>query len=70
MDNLNVFVADKNNINGLSENSTYNDLVGRVDVSAYTVPAFFKLQNDGGLPRNYWTWLVDVKERTVLNSYE
>ena len=54
--------------NEITQRSTYNDIVSNNSTVIYTLPEYFKMQNDEILDM-HWSFLLDIDNQLVLNDY-
>ena len=61
--NLRVAVVPSETDNGIDQSSTYEEIVACEETTYYSVPDYFKAQNDEELPVMHWSFLLDYEKK-------
>ena len=61
--NLRVAVVPTETGNGIDQQSTYEEIVACEETMYYSVPDYFKAQNDEELPLMHWSFLLDYDKK-------
>jgi hypothetical protein len=61
---LRVAVVPTETGNGIDQSSTYEEIVACEETLYYSVPDYFKAQNDEELPACHWSFLLDYNKKT------
>jgi len=61
--NLRVAVVPTETGNGIDQQSTYEEIVACEETTYYSVPDYFKAQNDEELPLQHWSFLLDYDKK-------
>jgi len=60
---LRVAVVSTETGNGIDQSSTYEEIVACDETTYYSVPDYFKAQNDEELPVMHWSFLLDYEKK-------
>ncbi|MDZ7785970.1 MAG: hypothetical protein U5L95_02505 [Candidatus Saccharibacteria bacterium] len=60
---LRVAVVPTETGNGIDQSSTYEEIVECEETTYYSVPDYFKAQNDEELPAMHWSFLLDYEKK-------
>jgi len=60
---LRVAVVPTETGNGIDQQSTYEEIVACEETTYYSVPDYFKAQNDEELPVMHWSFLLDYNKK-------
>ena len=60
---LRVAVVPTETGNGIDQSSTYDEIVACEETTYYSVPDYFKAQNDEELPLMHWSFLLDSEKK-------
>lgn len=60
---LRVAVVPTETDNGIDQSSTYEEIVACEETTYYSVPDYFKAQNDEELPLMHWSFLLDYEKK-------
>jgi len=61
--NLKVAVVSSETGNGIDQSSTYNEIIACEETIYFSVPDYFKAQNDEELPLMHWSFLLDDNKK-------
>jgi hypothetical protein len=65
---LRVAVVPSETDNGIDQSSTYEEIVACEETSYYSVPDYFKAQNDEELPAQHWSFLLDYNKKVDITG--
>jgi hypothetical protein len=60
---LRVAVVPTETGNGIDQSSTYEEIVACEETTYFSVPDYFKAQNDEELPLQHWSFLLDYNKK-------
>jgi len=61
---LRVAVVPTETNNGIDQSSTYEEIVACEETTYFSVPDYFKAQNDEELPLMHWSFLLNYNTKT------
>ena len=65
---LRVAVVPSETGNGIDQSSTYEEIVACKETTYYSVPDYFKAQNDEELPALHWSFLLDYNKKIDITG--
>lgn len=65
---LRVAVVPTKTGNGISQDSTYEKIVACEETQYFSVPDYFKAQNDKELPLMHWSFLLDSEKKVNITG--
>jgi hypothetical protein len=68
MKNLRVAVVPTETGNGIDQSSTYEEIVACEETQYFSVPDYFKAQNDEELPLQHWSFLLDYNKKVDITG--
>jgi len=65
---LRVAVVPSETGNNINQQSTYEEIVACEETTYYSVPDYFKAQNDEELPLMHWSFLLDYNKKVDITG--
>ena len=65
---LRVAVVPSETDNGINQSSTYEEIVACKETIYFSVPDYFKAQNDEELPAMHWSFLLDYNKKVDITG--
>jgi len=65
---LRVAVVPTETGNGIDQSSSYEEIVACEETTYFSVPDYFKAQNDEELPLMHWSFLLDYNKKVDMTG--